>query len=113
MKSEYSLFDRRIEILYILMNREKVTRTELAQVFSVSTATIGRDIMGLSRVAPICTEQGKYGGAYIIKEYKRNKAYLTRDEENVINDVLLTLSGREKILLETVLYKFKLPDEAK
>lgn len=74
MKSEYTLFDRRMETLYILMNNERITRAKLALMFSVSTDTIGQDIMALSRVAPIYTEPGKYGGAYIIKEYRRNKA---------------------------------------
>ena len=111
MKTEYSTYARRMEIRGILINQGTTTRRALAQIFSVSIVTIGQDIMALSRVAPICTEPGEYGGAYIIKEYRRNRAYLTRDEEELINELLLDLSGREKILLQTVLYKFKLPDK--
>lgn len=55
--------DRLIGILSILLQKEKVTAPELAQVFEVSKRTINRDIDDLCRAGiPIVTSQGTGGG---------------------------------------------------
>ena len=51
--------ERRIGILAILLQREKVTAPELAEQFEVSRRTIQRDAETLCRAGiPICTAQG-------------------------------------------------------
>ena len=100
-----------MEILGILMNRDIITRLALSQKFSVSIVTIGQDISAMSRYAPIYTRPGRYGGVYIIKSYARNKAYLSRDQKEVIERLIPTLPKNDKVHMGTVLYKFKLPDE--
>ena len=110
---KFSMFERRMEILYILMNQKIVSCLELARRFSVSSNTIGSDITELSRIAPIASKMGRYGGVYIIDEYKREKVYLTRDEESVIEKIIPTLKGKDKELLHMVLYKFALPENNK
>jgi hypothetical protein len=52
---------------------------------------------------------GRYGGIYIVEEFKTTKAYLSRDEEEVIEELLHTLNGRKRMLLQTVIYKFAMP----
>ena len=109
MNSEFSTFERRMEILYILMNQRIISCPELARRFNVCTDTIINDISDLSRFAPISSKLGRYGGVYIIDEYKRGRAYLSRDEEDLIEKLAQNLSGREQELLKMILYKFALP----
>ncbi len=109
MKAEYSAFERRMEILYILMNQKLISRLELARRFSVSDVTIGEDIIALSRYAPIASKMGRHGGIYIIDEYKREKVYFSREEEQLVEKLVPTLSGREQQLMKMMLYKFTLP----
>ena len=71
MKSEFSTFERRMEILSILINQRLISCPELARRFRVFDDTITRDISVLSRFAPIGSKIGRYGGVYIINEYKR------------------------------------------
>ena len=104
MKSEYSAFERRMEILYVLMNQRIISRLELARRFSVSDVTIGEDIIALSRYAPIASKMGRYGGVYIIDEYKREKVYFSKEEEKLIERLVRTHSGREQQLLKMMLY---------
>ena len=109
MKAELSTFERRMEILDMLKNQNQISRLELARRFSVSDVAIGRDITALSRFAPISSNAGRYGGVYIIEEYKREKVYLSREEESVIEKLMQKLSGKDKQLLKMVLYKFAMP----
>lgn len=109
MKSDFSTFERRMEILSILKNYSLISCLELSRVFHVSDDTISRDISALSRFAPIATKSGRYGGVYIIEDYKRERVYLSREEENLIEELVKKLSGREQQLLQMVLYKFALP----
>ena len=71
VKSEFSTFERRMEILSILINQRLISCPELARRFRVFDDTITRDISVLSRFAPIGSKIGRYGGVYIINEYKR------------------------------------------
>ena len=48
-----STFERRIEILFLIMSSEKVTLSELAKRFSVHKNTVYNDIAFLGRYAPI------------------------------------------------------------
>ncbi len=109
MKSDFSVFERRMEMLYIILNNQMITCRELARRFSVSDETISRELTALSRFAPICIKQGRYGGVYILDGYKHNKVYLTRDEEDVIEELIEMLSGHKKHCLQMVLYKFAMP----
>jgi len=66
-------FERRIELIKVLYRREYETINNLAFEFGVSNRTIRRDIDELSRMIPIYTKPGRYGGGiYIIKDIKNN-----------------------------------------
>ena len=54
--------NRLFEIVYILMQKKKITAKELAEKFEVSTRTIYRDIESLSRAnIPIRSEERRVG----------------------------------------------------
>ncbi len=55
--------DRLIGILSILLQRDKITASELAEKFEVSRRTIVRDIEDISKAGiPITASQGRNGG---------------------------------------------------
>ncbi len=109
MSELFSPFERRMEILAILLNQKMISRLELARHFSASKDAISRDIIALSRYAPICSKMGRYGGIYILDEYNAKKAYLSRKEECLLENLLQHLSGKDYALLQNVLYKFSMP----
>lgn len=88
--------NRLFEIVYILIQKKKVTAKELANRFEVSTRTIYRDIETLSRAnIPIYATKGKEGGIEILDEYVLNKMLLTEEEQN---QILFALQGIKKVV---------------
>lgn len=96
--------ERLLNILFYLLNRERVTANELAQQFQVSKRTILRDIdtLSLSGV-PIYAEVGSKGGYSIHREYHINSKIM--NQENIEYVVLAIESLRgvygSKIVDET------------
>ena len=87
--------NRLFEILYILLQKKKVTAKELAEKFEVSTRTIYRDIEALSSAnIPIYMSKGKDGGIGILEEYVLNKSILSEEEQN---QILFALQSLEKM----------------
>ena len=87
--------NRLFEIIYILIQKKKVTAKELAEKFEVSTRTIYRDIETLSSAnIPIYASKGKEGGIGILDEYILNKTILSEDEQN---QILFALQGMKKV----------------
>lgn len=87
--------NRLFEIVYILIQKKKVTAKELANRFEVSTRTIYRDIEILSRAnIPVYATKGKEGGIGILDEYVLNKTILTEKEQN---QILFALQGMKKV----------------
>lgn len=87
--------NRLFEIVYILIQKKKVTAKELANKFEVSTRTIYRDIETLSRAnIPIYATKGKEGGIEILDDYVLNKMLLTEEEQN---QILFALQGIKKV----------------
>ena len=87
--------NRLFEIVYILMQKKKVTAKELADRFEVSTRTIYRDIETLSGAnVPIYAIKGKDGGIGLLDEYVLNKTILSEEEQN---QILFALQGMKKV----------------
>ena len=87
--------NRLFEIVYLLMQKKKITAKELADKFEVSTRTIYRDIEALSMAnIPIYTNKGKKGGIGLLDEYVLNKTILSEEEQN---QILFALQGMEKV----------------
>ena len=78
--------DRLVSILSVLLQKEKVTTTYLAEKFEVSKRTILRDIESLNKAGiPIVTLQGHGGGVSIMENYKLDKTLLSsRDLRSII-----------------------------
>ena len=77
--------DRLIGILSILLQKEKTTAPELAEMFEVSRRTIHRDIEDLCMAGiPIRTEQGAGGGISIMEGYRMDRTILTSKELQMI-----------------------------
>ena len=87
--------NRLFEIIYILMQKRKVTAKELAERFEVSNRTIYRDIEILSRAKiPIYAIKGKDGGIGLLDEYVLNKTILSEEEQN---QILFALQGMTNV----------------
>lgn len=85
---------RLFEILYILLNKQRVTAGELANQLGVSRRTICRDIDALSVAGiPIYTEKGKGGGISLLPNFVLNKSILSEQEQNEILSALHGLSN--------------------
>lgn len=97
--------NRLFEIVYILLQKKKVTAKELAEKFEVSTRTIYRDVETLSMAnVPIYATQGKDGGIALLDRFVLNKTILSEEEQNQILFALQSMknvSGQdEKGVLE-------------
>ena len=77
--------DRLIGIITILLQKEKVTTSQLADRFEVSQRTIQRDIDSICKAGiPIVSMQGYGGGLSIAEGYKIDKTLLTQKELSAI-----------------------------
>lgn len=77
--------DRMIGILSVLLQNQKVTAPELADMFEVSRRTIGRDIDTLCRAGiPIFTIQGAGGGIQMMEGYRMDRTLLTSKDMQMI-----------------------------
>ena len=86
--------DRLIGILSILLQKEKVTAPESAQVFEVSKRTINRDIEDLCRAGiPIVTSQGSGGGISIMDGYRMDRTILSSKDMQMIMAGLRSLDS--------------------
>ncbi len=73
--------DRLIGILSILLQRDKITASELAEKFEVSRRTIVRDIEDISKAGiPITASQGRNGGISIMDGFKLDRTLLSSED---------------------------------
>lgn len=87
--------DRLLRIIFILLNKEKVTAGELAAELEVSTRTIYRDLDALSRAGiPIYTCLGRNGGIKLLDNYILNKSLLSQNEQD---EILAALHGLKAV----------------
>lgn len=76
-----SKIERLIGMIFLLINREKMTAKELAEYFSVSVKTIYRDIETLSLAnIPVTSFAGINGGYGILRDYVVDKNMFSYDE---------------------------------
>lgn len=88
--------ERLISIIMILLKRELVSATELAETFEVTTRTIYRDVETLSMAnIPIYTVPGRDGGIGIMSTYKVDKKLLTSKD---LQNILTALHGVEQLI---------------
>ncbi len=99
---------RLFEIVYILMERDRVTAKDLASRFEVSVRTIYRDVEILSASGiPVYMNKGKGGGISLLSDFVFDKALITEQEKS---EVLASLHALKTVGLEgqaTALDKLK------
>lgn len=87
--------DRLIGILSILLQRDRVTASELAEKFEVSRRTIVRDIEDLSKAGiPVSASQGRGGGISVMEGFKIDRTLLSVEEMKAI---LTGLQGLDSV----------------
>ena len=106
MYEKLCVCERRAKILEYLTLIKQTTRVDLAARFNVSVKTIDRDIVYLSKTAPIFTKQGNQGGIYILPEYRSYKNYLTEAEEDCLYRVMKETDGIDKTIIRDIIVKF-------
>ena len=92
--------DRRCMIMKTLFTKKHITIQELALHFGVSERTIRRDIEQLSLSEPIYTQPGKYGGIYIMEDYRKSRAYSDYAQNGVLVKILRMAETREACILD-------------
>lgn len=76
---------RMFEMLYLLLERERMTASELAERLEVSVRTVYRDAQALSEAGvPVYAERGKGGGIAILPSFKLSKSMLSEEERRSI-----------------------------
>ena len=106
MMDKLCVSERRMKILNFLTARKHATRMELSAEFNVSINTIVRDIEYISSIAPVYTKQGKYGGIYILPEYRSYKNYLSDAEELCLYNLMKTATTEDRRTLCGIITKF-------
>lgn len=86
-------------MIYILLNHDRVTATQLAVRLSVSVRTVYRYIDTLSTAGvPVYVSKGRNGGVSLLPEYKMNKALVNQDEQI---DILTSLKNMRDLDVES------------
>lgn len=85
---------RLFEIVYLLLEKGKLSAPELAERFEVSVRTIYRDIDALSAAGvPVYSIPGRNGGVALMDHYVLSKAALSDQEQSQLLTALHSLSG--------------------
>ena len=100
--------ERRQAIIELLCLRRHETMKNLASEFSVSIRTICYDIETLSLTYPLFTVQGRYGGVYLMEEYRLRKKYLMPQQQELLERLASTLSGEDLEIMLGILRDFAL-----
>lgn len=81
--------NRLFEIVYILLDKKRVTAKELAEHFEVAPRTIYRDIETLSGAGiPVYMSKGKGGGVSLLSEFILDKAVITvKEKEEILSSL--------------------------
>ena len=90
--------NRLFRILYYILEKGKVTASELADKFEVSVRTIYRDIDSISSAGiPIYALQGKGGGIEIAEDFVLRKSLLSENEKQ---QIMSALQGLDNIAIQ-------------
>ena len=91
--------ERRREIMKILCRRRSETMVCLSCELGVSLRTIQRDIEALGQSEPIYTQPGKYGGVYVMENYRPDRMYMTEEEIAVLKKLQTSVKAGTPFLL--------------
>ena len=86
--------DRLVSMIMILLDKERISAQELADLFEVSPRTIYRDIDTINMAGiPVCSTSGVGGGFEIMQKYKIDKKFFSTADLSAILMGLSSLSG--------------------
>ena len=94
---------RREAILDYLDIYRHVKTDVLSKKFGVSKRMILKDISKLSTSYPIYTVAGWGGGVFAMDSFRRNKPNLSSEQLSLLNRLLDTLSGNDKIVMLSII----------
>jgi predicted DNA-binding transcriptional regulator YafY len=95
--------ERQAEIIRILHGRKTETVPRLALELGVSKNTIYRDISQLSIDYPLTTQQGNCGGVTLADWHQPYKNLFSREEQQVITELLAVADKRQAKVLKGLL----------
>ncbi len=100
--------ERLFGIVYILIDKKRVTARELAKHFEVSSRTILRDIDTICAAGiPVYTMQGKGGGVFMMENYILDRASITDEEQNQLLFALKSMASSEHVQADSLLAKLR------
>ena len=98
--------NRLFKMVYILMDRKKMTAKELLDHFEVSQRTIYRDVEILNTAGiPISSNKRKGGGIELLENFLINKSAFTEHEQNEIVFALQSFRALKYVNADNVLKK--------
>lgn len=98
--------NRLFEIVYLLLEKKRLTAGELAARFEVSVRTIYRDVDTLSAAGvPIYATQGKGGGVALMDHYVLDRVAFTEEEQRALLTALQSLPENARLGAEETLSK--------
>jgi len=98
--------NRLFEMVYMLMDRKKMTAKELSEHFEVSQRTVYRDIEILNSAGiPVLSNKGKGGGIELLEDFMLNKSAFTEHEQNEIVFALQSFRALKYVNADNVLKK--------
>ena len=87
---------RQFQMVYLLLERGRMTAGELAQRLEVSERTVLRDVDALSAAGiPVYTTQGQGGGVALMDGYVLDRAAFTEEEQRQLITALQSLPNQE------------------
>ncbi len=77
-----------LNILFELFDKRRVTATELAEKYSLSTRTVYRYVRRLAAILPLEITRGRSGGISLADKYRLPVSFFTREEYDAAVDAL-------------------------
>ena len=91
-----SVVTRQFQMVYLLLEKGRMTAGELARRLEVSPRTVLRDVDALSAAGvPVYTTQGTGGGVALLPGYVLDRAAFTDEEQRQLLLALQSLPGQE------------------
>lgn len=91
-----SSVSRQFQMIYLLLEKGRMTAGELAEKLEVSQRTVLRDVDALSAAGvPVYTAQGQGGGVSLLEGYVLDRAAFTQEEQRLLLTALQSFPGGE------------------